>query len=79
MTFKEFGVWCNERACDGFWSMDGAIFCTDLYRTIIKASRFKRKREKMWEQSEYRGIAKKVVDEINEMIAKMDGESNEID
>lgn len=71
MTFEEYGAWCNERAGDGLWSMGVAIFCSDLYSSILKASRFKRKREKLWEQNENRETAEEVVNAINEMIAKM--------
>lgn len=30
MTFKEFETWCNERACDGCWSMLTAIVFNDI-------------------------------------------------
>ena len=36
MTFKQFNQWCNERACDGCWGMNDAIFCIELMDTMKK-------------------------------------------
>lgn len=53
MSYKEFDNWCNERACDGQWSMTNAIACIGMYDEVEAATKgkiFKRKaREKAWE------------------------------
>ena len=43
MTFKEFSDWCNERSCDGCWSMHMAMQCIYIFEEII--SKPVRKRE----------------------------------
>lgn len=62
MTFKEFTVWCNERACDGRWSMLTAMACIDLMAEIRKIPFWKR--ERFW-KSQYE---KQVLEEIVEPI-----------
>ena len=32
MKFKEFVSWCNQRACDGCWSLNTAITCIKIVR-----------------------------------------------
>ena len=36
MTFKEFKAWCNERACDGYWSRGTFLFCLDVIKNVKK-------------------------------------------
>jgi hypothetical protein len=52
MSYKEFDNWCNERACDGQWSMTNAIACIGMHDEVeaaVKGKLFKRKaREKAW-------------------------------
>ena len=38
MTFKEYGEWCNHRACDGGWGLLEAQVCISIYREIKKTS-----------------------------------------
>ncbi len=45
MTYKAFVAWCNERACDGCWSMKTAIFCIDVMNRINALPFWKRKKE----------------------------------
>lgn len=53
MTYKQFDDWCNDRACDGRWSMLDAIACIRMHDEVesaVKGKFFKRKtREKAWE------------------------------
>lgn len=72
MTFKEFDDWCNERACDGYWSMKTALICAGIIREVYKIPFWKRK--KVWNK-EYREIAEEIVKVINEKIEKIIGET----
>lgn len=36
MTYKEFKKYCNDRACDGKWSIEEAIFCVETMKDIDK-------------------------------------------
>lgn len=57
MTFKEFNKWCNERACDGRWSMNTAAICLQINRLVYKAPFWKRK--KIWEK--YQIVVEEIV------------------
>lgn len=58
MSYKEFKEYCNERACDGRWSMLEAIVCLDVINEIdkIKAKGFffKKKRTEELRELEWR-------------------------
>ena len=43
MTFKEYEIWCNARACDGYWSYDTARFCIGVLQFIKSLPFWKRK------------------------------------
>ena len=45
MTYKEFVSWCNERSCDGCWSMETAIYCIKVLDEINALPFWKRKKE----------------------------------
>ena len=68
MKFKEFAKWCNERAADGFWSMDVAKVCVSLCEGIYSLPFWKR--EKVWRQSE-KFMVKCVVEPTNLYIEKI--------
>lgn len=57
MTYKEFFRWCNDRACDGRWSMETAISCLDIIDEIEKIEvkflgiKLKRKTERLKEEA----------------------------
>jgi hypothetical protein len=34
MSYKEFSNWCNDRACDGRWSLQEALVYIDMLRKI---------------------------------------------
>ena len=63
MTFKEFSNWCNERACDGCWSMNTAIYCIGVCETINKEHFWKK--EKIWKDKYEQYITTNVIDVIN--------------
>lgn len=62
MTYQEFKDYCNDRACDGKWSMLEAMACIDVIKKIdsIKVKGlFKKKqtlkaRELEWEKRNYK-------------------------
>jgi hypothetical protein len=45
MTYKEYLAWCNERACDGCWSLQVAFVCGDIAKRLYKVPFWKRKKE----------------------------------
>ena len=57
MSYKEFFRWCNDRACDGKWSMETAIKCLDIIDEIEKIEvkflgiKLKRKTERLKEEA----------------------------
>lgn len=68
MKYKEFSDWCNQRACDGCWSMKTAIYCIGVCETI-NAEQFW-KREKLWKKEYESFVVTNIVDVINEKIKK---------
>lgn len=53
VSFEEFDKWCNERACDGAWSLNDAINCAEAVRQVLKIKPLfgrKKAREKEWER-----------------------------
>lgn len=58
MTYKEFKDYCNERACDGRWSMIEALNCIKIIEEInaikvkvlgfIMRKKTEQAREKEW-------------------------------
>ena len=49
MKFKEFVIWCNERACDGCWGLNEAIICINIVQDIRSKPFWKRNKEwKNW-------------------------------
>ena len=72
MSFKEFVRWCNERACDGCWSMGTAITCMNIMHTVKDTPFWKRK--KAWaEINEDDIIYKNIVEPTNKLIAENNG------
>ena len=45
MTYKEFDSWCNERARDGCWNFDTAIYCIKVLGEIKALPFWKRRKE----------------------------------
>lgn len=72
MKFREFVDWCNQRACDGCWSMQTAVFCIDVVQQVRKQPFWKR--EKKWQELNADGyIEKAVIFPIEEKIAEVFG------
>ena len=42
MKYKNFNIWCNQRACDGCWGMNEAIFCINIIQQIQRQPFWKR-------------------------------------
>ena len=70
MTYKEFVSWCNERACDGCWSMGTAIYCIKVLKAINALPFWKRNKEWLKVKD---GIERDVVSVINEKILVFKG------
>lgn len=62
MKYKGFLDWCNERACDGCWSMTTAIYCIGIVEKINKEHFWKR--EKIWHNEYEKEITEKVIEPI---------------
>ena len=78
MTFKQFKQWCNDRACDGRWGFDEAIFCAELLDNMNRIPWWQRK--KTWEKIEAK-VLYAVVNPTNQKIqevlgARMDGDGD---
>ena len=69
MKFKEFSDWCNQRACDGCWSMATAIYCIDICSVINSYSFWKR--EKIWKEQYEEHVVRDIVEVINEKRREM--------
>jgi hypothetical protein len=53
MTYAEFKDWCNERACDGRWSLVTALACIEMMKKIDSVKGFfnrKKKQELAWQK-----------------------------
>lgn len=72
MNFKQFELWCNERACDGCWGMLEAMVCLDIIDKIRSALFWKRK--KMWENEYKEEVLNEIVNPINSKIKEMKSE-----
>lgn len=68
MKFKEFVNWCNERACDGCWSMETAILCIGIIEEIRKIPFWRRK--KIWAEQE-KFILEEIVQPINQKMKEL--------
>lgn len=66
MTYKEYLAWCNDRACDGCWSLQVAVVCCDIAKRILRVPWWRRKKE--WLKIKDEIDIEKVVDCINEKI-----------
>lgn len=78
MTFKQFKRWCNDRACDGCWGYNDALYCIELVQNMMKIPWWKRK--KVWKKIEPQvlyAVVTPINQKIQELAAKMDGDGNE--
>lgn len=69
MTYKEFKMWCNERACDGRWGFLTAKVCINAITKVNQSPFWKR--EKVWQRV---NLEHRVVEDFiiptNELIAE---------
>ena len=70
MTYKEFVSWCNDRACDGCWSMGTAMYCIEVMNNINHLPFWKRKKEWLKIKDE---IERDVVSVIDAKIQELKG------
>ena len=70
MKFKEFEYWCNQRACDGCWGMNTAMFCIDIIRQIRSHPFWKREKEWQKLNANYE-IENNIVTPINRKIEEL--------
>lgn len=71
MTFKEFDIWCNQRACDGCWGMLTAMVCIDLIGKMRKIPFWRR--EKVWREKYEQQVMEEIVNPINKRIWELYG------
>ena len=78
MKFKEFVNWCNDRAFDGCWSMNTALFCIGVVDKVRKKPFWKREREWQRINREEYDVVKNVVSVINAEMKKLTEWEHEI-
>lgn len=45
MSYRDFKLWCSERACDGCWSQLTATVCLSVINVVDHVPVWKRKKE----------------------------------
>lgn len=76
MNFKEFVNWCNERACDGCWSVNTVVVCIGAINRVRSKPFWKR--EKVWQEiNESEGIVNFFVEPTNKKIKELLAEREE--
>ena len=66
MTFKEFMAWCNDRACDGFWSLREVMEVLDIASDVMKTRPWRR--EEYWKKQYESHVMQQIVIPINKRI-----------
>ena len=66
MTFKEFMVWCNDRACDGLWSLREVMEVLDIVSDVMKTRPWRR--EKYWKKRYESRVMQQIVIPLNKRI-----------
>lgn len=74
ISFKKFSDWCNDRACDGCWSLNTAKICLSIYDDVSKIPFWKRGR--IWKRDYEEFVLNQIVNPINELIKKNKGMFN---
>lgn len=74
MSYKEFSRWSNQRACDGCWGMNTAIFCMDIIRQVQSQPFWKRERKWQELNTEY-SIQDSIINPINHKIVEVYGKA----
>lgn len=70
ISFKAFSDWCNQRAADGCWSMNTAMFCINLITKINKIW-FSWRREKYWKEHYEEYVRENVVNVIQKKMKEL--------
>ena len=71
MTFKEFMAWCNDRACDGLWSLREVMEVLDIVSDVMKTMPWRR--EKYWKKYYESRVMQQIVIPINKRIEESYG------
>ena len=66
MTFEDFMVWCNDRACDGFWSLREVMEVLDIVSDVMKTRPWRR--EKYWKKRYESRVMQRIVIPTNKRI-----------
>lgn len=66
MKYKEFVGWCNDRACDGCWSIRTSMYCIEIINKINQEPFWQR--NKKWRKIYENTVVYGVVNPINEKI-----------
>ena len=69
MKYKKFVAWCNQRACDGCWSMLTAMACIDLIGKMRKVPFWKR--EKIWKEKYEKQVLDEIINPIEEKMKEL--------
>lgn len=64
MSYKDFKKYCNDRACDGKWSMFEAMACMDIIdkidsikvKGLFKGRKTREARELAWKKYNFKTI-----------------------
>lgn len=59
MSYQDFNDYCNQRACDGRWSMTEAVFCIEIIervQSIKKKGLFSKRRTYKARKEEFEKI-----------------------
>lgn len=72
MPYKEFKNWCSQRACDGCWDMNTAIFCMDIIKQVENQLFWKRKRKWQELNAKY-SIQNDIINPINNKMIEIYG------
>lgn len=72
MTFKQFKVWCNRRACDGCWGLTEAMICCQVVQDVSKEHFWRR--EKVWQEQHAKEIVEQIVEPTNAKIKEVYGD-----
>lgn len=74
MTFREFDIWANERACDGQWGFQHIIATQAIYVIMNNTNIFNRK--SVWKkQCESKAI--KIVESVKSIAEQLKEQKNE--
>jgi len=71
MKYKEFSAWCTDRAADGCWAKDIAIYCLRLCGYIDSFAFWKR--EKIWRKEYEAKIVNTIIEPLDKMRIEMYG------